>query len=199
MNIFFLFLSTEHGLSPLLDSWINMEKSKPSLPSPSSHLTAPPSSLVTPVSRMSPDPLCYSLLRALLSLARVIQVLPVGPQSVVTGDIFFSHYLLDWLCGVFTAACRLSPVAGGRGCSPGRCAGSSGQRLLLWSSGSRACRLQEFLLTGWAALQPCGIFVPGPGIEPMSFALPGGILTTGPPVKSWRHLFSNTLSAYYSY
>ena len=197
MWTFSFFLSSERRLFPLLDSWINMEKSKPSLPSPSSHLTAPASSLVTPVSWMSPDPLCYSLLWALLSLAGVIQVLPVGPQSVVTGDVFFSHFACVWLCGVFTAACRLSPVAGGRGCSPGHCAGSSGQQLLLWSSGSRACRLQEFVLTGWAARQPCGIFVPGPGIEPMFFALTGGILTTGPPVKSWRHLFSNTLSAYY--
>ena len=30
----------------------------------------------------------------------------------------------------------------------------------------------------------CGILVPQPGIEPMSPALEGGVLTTGPPGKS---------------
>ena len=29
----------------------------------------------------------------------------------------------------------------------------------------------------------CGILVPGPGIEPMSPGLAGGLLTTGPPGK----------------
>ena len=29
----------------------------------------------------------------------------------------------------------------------------------------------------------CGILVPGPGIKPMSPALQGGFLTTGPPGK----------------
>ena len=35
----------------------------------------------------------------------------------------------------------------------------------------------------------CGILVPRPGIEPMSSALEGGFLTTGPPGKSPRGLY----------
>ena len=35
----------------------------------------------------------------------------------------------------------------------------------------------------------CGILVPWPGIEPMTSALQGGFLTTGPPRKSPEPLF----------
>ena len=44
------------------------------------------------------------------------------------------------------------------------------------SCGSRASRLSCF--------KACGILVPQPGIEPVSPALPGRFLTTGPPGKS---------------
>ena len=37
----------------------------------------------------------------------------------------------------------------------------------------------------------CGIFVPGSGIEPMSSALQGRFLTTGPPGKSLSNVFLN--------
>ena len=34
--------------------------------------------------------------------------------------------------------------------------------------------------------------VPGPGLEPVSPALAGGFLTTGPPGKSWQHILCKT-------
>ena len=40
--------------------------------------------------------------------------------------------------------------------------------------------------TGLVAQQPCGIIVPWSGMEPVSPALQGGFLITGPPGKSWN-------------
>ena len=37
---------------------------------------------------------------------------------------------------------------------------------------------------GLSCPEACGILVPRPGIEPVSPALEGGFLTTGPPGKS---------------
>ena len=37
------------------------------------------------------------------------------------------------------------------------------------------------VVRGLSCSAACGILVPGPGIEPMSPALQGGFLTTGPP------------------
>ena len=37
---------------------------------------------------------------------------------------------------------------------------------------------------GLVAPKACGILIPQPGIEPVSPALEGGFLTTGPPGKS---------------
>ena len=68
-------------------------------------------------------------------------------------------------------------------------------------AGSRACGLSS---CGMWALEcagsvvaacrlscpvACGILVPRPGIKPMSPALEGGFLTTGPPGKSHTYLF----------
>ena len=53
----------------------------------------------------------------------------------------------------------------------GLCCGTP--TLLLWCGGSRAC--------GLSCPMACGILVPQPGIEPVSPALEGGFLTTGPP------------------
>ena len=39
---------------------------------------------------------------------------------------------------------------------------------------------------GFSCPEACGILVPRPGIKPMSPALAGGFLTTGPPGKSAR-------------
>ena len=43
-----------------------------------------------------------------------------------------------------------------------------------------------------------GILVPGPGIEPVSPALQGGFLTTGPPGKSQHCTFVTYLFAYHT-
>ena len=104
-------------------------------------------------------------------------------------ETFFFFFWLRW---VFIAAHRLSLVAVSRGHSSLRCAGLSLQWLLplrstgsrhagLSSCGSRAleCRLsrcvtQAQLLRGtWDP--------PGPGLEPVSPALAGGLSTTAPP------------------
>ena len=59
---------------------------------------------------------------------------------------------------------------------------SCGTRTLeLWCLDSRVCRLSSCGLSHSVA---CGILVPQPGIEPMSPALQGGFLTTGPPGRS---------------
>ena len=76
--------------------------------------------------------------------------------------------------------------------------------LLLWSMGSRALDLQKLLLqnsvvatrrlssTGSGIVahklscpMTCGILLPGQGIEPMSPALAGEFLITGPPRKTY--------------
>ena len=49
---------------------------------------------------------------------------------------------------------------------------------------------------GLGCLVECGILVPRPGMETMSFALEGRFLTTGPPAKS---LFSPAFYYYYYY
>ena len=70
-----------------------------------------------------------------------------------------------------------------------RCMGFSLQWiLLLQSTGCRALELQELQHVGSGVVAhrlscpvPCGILVPGPGIEPTSSALAGGFLTTWLP------------------
>ena len=52
------------------------------------------------------------------------------------------------------------------------------------SCGTRDLSLQH---VGLIAPQHVGVLVPQPGIEPTSFALEDGFLTTGPPGKS-RHV-----------
>ena len=44
------------------------------------------------------------------------------------------------------------------------------------------------VLPGLSCLSACGILVPSPGIEPLSPALQGGFLTTGPPVDHQKSL-----------
>ena len=46
---------------------------------------------------------------------------------------------------------------------------------------------------GFSCPEACGILVPTAGIEPMSPALQGGFLNTGPPRKSQRWLIFNFL------
>ena len=68
--------------------------------------------------------------------------------------------------------------------------------LQLWDAGSRArglCSLQHtgslVEVRGLSWPTACGILVPQPGIKPMSPALEGGFLTTGPPGKSLTTIF----------
>ena len=79
-------------------------------------------------------------------------------------------YLFIWLRrvlvvarGILVAACRIFHC-------------SAWASLWLWCAGSKA--------RGLNCPTECGILVPQPGIEPMSPALEGGFLTTGPPGKS---------------
>ena len=54
--------------------------------------------------------------------------------------------------------------------------------LQLWHAGSRAHRLSG--CRGLCFPAACGILVPQPGMEPVSPALEGRVLTTGPPGRS---------------
>ena len=106
--------------------------------------------------------------------------------------IYFIYYF--WLHWVFTAACGLSLVAASGGYSSLWCASFSLQwLLLLWSTGSRHAR---FSSCGSQAperrLSSCGAWaqllrgmwdLPGPGLEPTSPALAGGLSITAPPGK----------------
>ena len=69
--------------------------------------------------------------------------------------------------------------------------------LLLWSVGSTALDLSGravlaslVVVHGFSRPTVCGVFVPRPGIEPVSPALKGGFLTTGTPGKSQGRHFS---------
>ena len=87
-----------------------------------------------------------------------------------------------WLCWVFIAVCRLSLVALSKG--------------LLSGSGAEASHCSGFPCCGaWARVGfsscgrrtqlPCSMWsLPGERIKPMSPALAGGFLTTGPPRRS---------------
>ena len=59
--------------------------------------------------------------------------------------------------------------------------------ILLWLTDCLWCCVQ-----GSCPLA-CGVFVPGSGIEPMSSALQGRFLTTGPPGKSLGNVFLNKI------
>ena len=62
------------------------------------------------------------------------------------------------------------------------------RRLLVVASLAAECRLSALGLSGCGAqaLLPLGMWdLPRPGIAPMSPALAGGFLTTGPPGKSY--------------
>ena len=61
--------------------------------------------------------------------------------------------------------------------------------ILLWNSGSRVCGLQQLWHKGLVALQHVGSS--WLGIEPMSLALAGGFLTTGPPRNLEEFIFNS--------
>ena len=99
--------------------------------------------------------------------------------SLVPFSKFYLFYF--WLCWVFVAACGLSPVAESRGYAL-----------------VAVCRLLTIVapLVSEHRLQSVGSVAvhglsypsapPGPGIEPLSPALAGRLLTTGPPGKSYH-------------
>ena len=98
------------------------------------------------------------------------------------GHLFFLIYF--WLYCIFLAACGLSLVAPSRGYSSLGCLDFSLHwLLLLQSTSSRHAGFSN--CNAWAWLF-CGMWdLPGPGIEPMSSALAGELITTGPIGKPW--------------
>ena len=97
--------------------------------------------------------------------------------------LLFKNFIDFWLHWVFVAVPRLSLVVVSGSYSSLRCLGFSLLwLLLLQSTGSR--RIVSSICGAWVKL-PFHIWdLPGPGIKPMSPALAGRFLTTGPPGKS---------------
>ena len=87
----------------------------------------------------------------------------------------------QWLCWVFIATCWLSLVAVSGSYSSLGCVGFSLQWLCLWSRGSRVPGPSSY--GAWAYLPHSTWDLPWPGIEPVTPALVGGFLTTGPSGK----------------
>ena len=107
-------------------------------------------------------------------------------------------FIYLWLCWVLDAVRGLSLVEASGGYSSLRCAGFSLRwLLLLWSVGmgfrSCGCRALERRLSScgaWAWLLHGMWDLPGPGLEPASPALGGGLLTTAPPGKPNPSIFN---------
>ena len=72
-------------------------------------------------------------------------------------------------------------------------AGGNGEWLVMDKSVVKWCRENRWQNTVffffWLHLPACGILVPRPGIEPTPSELKHGVLTTGPPGKSWQNTF----------
>ena len=107
----------------------------------------------------------------------------LGIASLCMCVCLFIYLFSFWLCWVFVAVRRLSLVATSRGYFPSQCPGLS-----VWSAGSR----RVASVAAARGLSSCGAPAqlsrgmwdhPGPGIKPMSLALQGRFLTTGPPGK----------------
>ena len=107
-------------------------------------------------------------------------------------NLFLYYFWLPW---VFVAVYGLSLVWASRGYSghgarASHCGGFSYCAALAVGAqtsvvGSPQAREQVSLRSGTQALLPSsGWKLPGPGIEPTFHALPGRLLTTGPPGKS---------------
>ena len=94
--------------------------------------------------------------------------------------IFFFFFNF-WLCWVFAVAYGLRCVGFSLQWSFSCC---RAQASVVKACGLRSCSLRvlEYGLSSCPAA--CGISVWGPGIEPVSFALAGRFLTTGPEGKS---------------
>ena len=88
-------------------------------------------------------------------------------------DFFLVFYFFD--CSGSWLLCGLSPVAGRRLWGT-RTSVTTAPRLLSLDA--------EVVALGLSCPMVCGVLVPRPGIEPVSPALEGGFLTTGPPRKA---------------
>ena len=110
------------------------------------------------------------------------------------------HLFIFGVVGSVVAALGLSLVEASRGYSSLLGAGVSLQwLLLLWSTGSRCSGFRSCgspALEHWlsscgsrAWLHPAMWDLPGPGIKPVSLALQGRLVTTGPPGKPPRDKF----------
>ena len=108
--------------------------------------------------------------------------LPTQATSDLPPDYFYHLKLLlyFWLHWVFIAACRLFSSCGERRLLSGYSAPAS-HCSNFSSCGSRA---SVVAVHGFSCSAACRILVPRPGIKPVSPALAGGFLTTGPPGKS---------------
>ena len=82
--------------------------------------------------------------------------------------LFLNAYLFLWLHGITVVACRILVAAHG----------------LLSVVCAPSCSMAR------------GTLAPQPGLEPKSSALQGGLLTTGPPGKSWK-IHTSNFKTYY--
>ena len=89
------------------------------------------------------------------------------------GVNFFDVFVYLWLRWVLAAACRIFVVL----CVIFCCG--------MWSL---KCVSSVVVLHRLSCPSACEILVPQTGIEPMSPALQGRLLTTGPPGKSWEQI-----------
>ena len=129
----------------------------------------------------------------------IIKIYAVTCKPQGTFFFFFQIYYF-WLCWVFATARGPSPVVASGGHSSLRCAGfslrwplplrSTGSRRAGFSScGSRALG-RRLSSCGSQAQPPRGMWdLPGPGLEPVSPALAGGLPTTVPAGKPPMHGF----------
>ena len=112
----------------------------------------------------------------------------VNSKAMSDSLVFFFKKNIDlltsfWLHGAFVAALGLSLVVGGRGYSSCSTQASHFGGFSLQSIPGSSARAQQ-LWHMWAWL-PRGLWdLPRPGIAPVSRALAGGFLTTGPPEQS---------------
>ena len=102
----------------------------------------------------------------------------LAPPSIWVSHFFLLFFWLHWL---FVAVCGLSLAVVSRGYSSWQWVGFSLGWLLLM--GSTGYRDQQLWCTGLVALKP--VEHPGSGMEPMSWAVAGGLLSARPPGKSW--------------
>ena len=125
------------------------------------------------------------------------------PLKLMTSHSFLKIIYLFFVCWVFVAVCGLSLIVVSGGRSSLQCTGFSLRALsccAAWALGTRtsvvaarglcSCGSQALELAGSSSCGAQALVarsmwnLPGPGIEPVSAALAGGVLSTVPPGKS---------------